>query len=454
MKRRALRVEHAQVRVGLGRRLLDEGERAHQLRHARQRLARDREVLDRARACARPSRRRPGCSLRRGSRFPDETTNGSLRASCVVAGPKFSAAIDRGICRSVPRWRTRLSICGARTAPSAARQRLTCIIDSNHRSPHGAAARRADRRPPAPPGCAAAGPACAPRTGLRGAAHRGRRSGRLAPAGPRRHGGDRRHRRDRHLAPWQQPPGVGLRADMDALPIAEQSRAAHASRHAGVHHGCGHDGHTAMLLGAAQQLARTRRFDGTVHFIFQPAEEGRGGARVMVEQGLFERFPCDAVYALHNWPDLPLGHAQTRAGPDHGGGRPLRHRAARPRRPCRAAAPHARRAARGEPARGAAQHHRLAPHRPGRIGGAVRHARERRQQPQRAAGRGHRHRHGAQLRRAGAGPHRGRVARCGRRHGACARRRGRGDVPPLLPGHREQRGGGASSRCRPPRLPA
>jgi hippurate hydrolase len=70
-----------------------------------------------------------------------------------------------------------------------------------------------------------------------------------------------------------------------------------------------------MLLGAARQLARTRRFDSTVHFIFQPAEEGRGGARVMVEQGLFERFPCDAVYALHNWPDLPLGHAQTRPGP-------------------------------------------------------------------------------------------------------------------------------------------
>jgi amidohydrolase len=108
---------------------------------------------------------------------------------------------------------------------------------------------------------------------------------------------------------------VGLRADMDALPIAEQSRLGHASRIAGVHHGCGHDGHTAMLLGAARQLARTRRFDGTVHFIFQPAEEGRGGARVMVEEGLFERFPCDAVYALHNWPDLPLGHAQTRTGP-------------------------------------------------------------------------------------------------------------------------------------------
>jgi amidohydrolase len=108
---------------------------------------------------------------------------------------------------------------------------------------------------------------------------------------------------------------VGLRADMDALPMAEQSRLGHASRNAGAHHGCGHDGHTAMLLGAARHLARTRQFDGAVHFIFQPAEEGQGGARVMVEQGLFERFPCDAVYALHNWPDLPLGEAQTRPGP-------------------------------------------------------------------------------------------------------------------------------------------
>jgi hippurate hydrolase len=108
---------------------------------------------------------------------------------------------------------------------------------------------------------------------------------------------------------------IGLRADMDALPIAEQSALAYASRKAGVHHGCGHDGHTAMLLGAAKQLARRRNFDGTVQFIFQPAEEGKGGARLMVEQGLFGRFPCDAVYALHNWPDLPLGSAQTRPGP-------------------------------------------------------------------------------------------------------------------------------------------
>ena len=108
---------------------------------------------------------------------------------------------------------------------------------------------------------------------------------------------------------------VGLRADMDALPMVELGSGAYASRHRGVHHGCGHDGHTSMLIGAARQLARTRRFDGVVHFIFQPAEEGKGGARAMLEAGLLERFPCDAVFALHNWPDLPLGHAQTRAGP-------------------------------------------------------------------------------------------------------------------------------------------
>jgi amidohydrolase len=107
---------------------------------------------------------------------------------------------------------------------------------------------------------------------------------------------------------------VGLRADMDALPIVEQGNRTHISRFAGVHHGCGHDGHTAMLLGAARHLARTRKFEGTVNFIFQPAEEGRGGAREMIKDGLFERFPCDAVYALHNWPELPAGTAQTRPG--------------------------------------------------------------------------------------------------------------------------------------------
>jgi hippurate hydrolase len=109
--------------------------------------------------------------------------------------------------------------------------------------------------------------------------------------------------------------GVGLRADMDALSIQEQTNLPYASRTDGVFHGCGHDGHVAMLLGAAQHLARSRDFDGTINFFFQPAEEGLGGARAMVEEGLFERFPCDRVFALHNWPDLPAGTIATRPGP-------------------------------------------------------------------------------------------------------------------------------------------
>jgi len=108
---------------------------------------------------------------------------------------------------------------------------------------------------------------------------------------------------------------VGLRADMDALPMREGTGRPYVSRHPGVHHGCGHDGHTAMLLGAAQQLARAGSFDGGIAFIFQPAEEGRAGAREMVRQGLFDRFPCGSVFALHNWPDLPAGTVATRPGP-------------------------------------------------------------------------------------------------------------------------------------------
>ncbi|OMJ31558.1 peptidase M20 [Sphingomonas sp. Sph1(2015)] len=108
---------------------------------------------------------------------------------------------------------------------------------------------------------------------------------------------------------------IGFRADMDALPFAEATGLAHASTVPGVFHGCGHDGHSATLIGAARHLARMRDFSGTIHFIFQPAEEGLGGADAMVRDGLFERFPCDRVFALHNWPDLPLGSARTRAGP-------------------------------------------------------------------------------------------------------------------------------------------
>ena len=107
---------------------------------------------------------------------------------------------------------------------------------------------------------------------------------------------------------------IGLRADMDALPIHESTGLSYASTIAGKMHACGHDGHTASLLAAARQLARTRRFNGTVNLIFQPAEEGLGGARVMIEDGLFERFPCDAVYAFHNMPRVPEGQFGFRAG--------------------------------------------------------------------------------------------------------------------------------------------
>jgi hippurate hydrolase len=108
---------------------------------------------------------------------------------------------------------------------------------------------------------------------------------------------------------------VGLRADMDALPIEEVGACEHRSRHRGKMHACGHDGHTTMLLGAARYLAETRNFDGSVHFIFQPAEEGMGGATAMVEDGLFEKFPCDAIFGMHNRPGLPIGHFAVRAGP-------------------------------------------------------------------------------------------------------------------------------------------
>lgn len=108
---------------------------------------------------------------------------------------------------------------------------------------------------------------------------------------------------------------IGLRADMDALPIEEVNTFAHASRHSGRMHACGHDGHCAMLLGAAQYLAQHHPFNGTVHFIFQPAEEGGAGAQRMIEDGLFEQFPCDAVFGMHNWPQLAVGQFGLRAGP-------------------------------------------------------------------------------------------------------------------------------------------
>jgi len=108
---------------------------------------------------------------------------------------------------------------------------------------------------------------------------------------------------------------IGLRADMDALPVLEANRFAHASKHDGVMHACGHDGHTAMLLGAAKYLAELKPFDGTVNLIFQPAEEGGAGAQKMIDDGLFERFACDAVFGMHNWPGYAVGQFGTRPGP-------------------------------------------------------------------------------------------------------------------------------------------
>ncbi|WP_282607313.1 M20 aminoacylase family protein [Pelagibius sp. Alg239-R121] len=108
---------------------------------------------------------------------------------------------------------------------------------------------------------------------------------------------------------------IGLRADMDALHLTELNEFDHRSTNEGKMHGCGHDGHTAMLLGAARYLAETKNFDGTVNFIFQPAEENEGGGRVMVEEGLFDKFPVEAVYGLHNMPGIPTGQVGMRVGP-------------------------------------------------------------------------------------------------------------------------------------------
>ncbi len=116
------------------------------------------------------------------------------------------------------------------------------------------------------------------------------------------------------------PRSIGLRADMDALPILEANTFAHRSTHDGKMHACGHDGHTTMLLGAARYLSETRNFEGCVHFIFQPAEEAVGGAKAMIADGLFDQFPCDSIFGMHNSPGLATGEFAIRPGPMMAGG--------------------------------------------------------------------------------------------------------------------------------------
>ena len=137
-------------------------------------------------------------------------------------------------------------------------------------------------------------------------------------------------------------PVIGLRADMDALPITEATGLSYASENHGLMHACGHDGHTAMLLAAARHLAETRNFGGTVAVIFQPAEEGGGGAKAMLDDGLMERFGIEEVYGMHNMPGIPIGHFGIRPGPILASNRRVRNPYPRARRPCGAASSYRR----------------------------------------------------------------------------------------------------------------
>ena len=190
---------------------------------------------------------------------------------------------------------------------------------------------------------------------------------------------------------------IGLRADMDALPMEENTNLRWRSTIPGRFHGCGHDGHTTMLLGTARYLAETRNFDGTVHFIFQPAEEGLGGARAMIKDGLFEKFPCDELYGLHNAPDLNHGEIAILPGPAMAGADFFDIVIQRLWRPWRDAGTLQGRGRHRHDARPGAADHRQPQRRSAAGGGGVDHADPRRLRLQRHPGRSKTVRHGARL---------------------------------------------------------
>ena len=241
---------------------------------------------------------------------------------------------------------------------------------------------------------------------------------------------------------------IGLRADMDALPIEEETNLPYASKTPGQMHACGHDGHTAMLLGAARYLAETRNFAGDAVVIFQPAEEGGAGAAAMIKDGLMDRFGIEQVYGMHNGPGIPVGSFAIRAGPDHGRDRLHRHQDRRARRPRRAAAQmHRFRSGRRAIDHGAAVD-RLAHRRSAGIGGDLDLRIPRRQRPQRdpADRRTARHRPHADAGGARAG--REARARGGRGRGADDRRQDRSGLRARLSRDRQPRARRPSSRRR------